>query len=60
MGESLVSVIIPFYSGLHWLKAALVSAENQTYNNIEILDGWTHSELSRGTLNVRLRRTKET
>ncbi len=33
----MVSVVIPFYSGLDWLKEAINSVLNQTYQNIEIL-----------------------
>lgn len=32
-----VSVIIPFYNGIHWLCEAVESALNQTYSNIEII-----------------------
>lgn len=37
MEQHLVSVVIPFYSGLNWLKEALTSVVNQTYENIEVL-----------------------
>ncbi|WP_060678263.1 glycosyltransferase family 2 protein [Virgibacillus halodenitrificans] len=37
MAEPLVSVVIPFYSGVNWLKEALNSVQNQTYKNIEVL-----------------------
>lgn len=37
MEQPLVSVVIPFYSGLNWLKEALDSVLDQTYKNIEIL-----------------------
>lgn len=32
-----VSVIIPFYNGIHWLYEAAESALNQTYSNVEII-----------------------
>jgi glycosyltransferase involved in cell wall biosynthesis len=32
-----VSVIIPFYSGIDWLKEAVESALNQTYSNVEVI-----------------------
>ncbi|MGP4038811.1 glycosyltransferase family 2 protein [Gracilibacillus sp. D59] len=37
MKEPLVSVVIPFYSGLKWLEEALESVNNQTYQNKEII-----------------------
>lgn len=37
MNQPLVSVVIPFYSGVDWLIEALDSVINQTYKNIEIL-----------------------
>lgn len=37
MEQPLVSVVIPFYSGVHWLKEALTSVQNQTYKNLEVL-----------------------
>jgi glycosyltransferase involved in cell wall biosynthesis len=37
MGHPLVSVVIPFYSGVNWLKEAIDSVLDQTYKNIEIL-----------------------
>lgn len=37
MSQPLVSVVIPFYSGLEWLKEALASVQEQTYKNIEVL-----------------------
>lgn len=33
----LVSVVIPFYSGVEWLELAIESALNQTYKNYEII-----------------------
>lgn len=36
INEPLVSVVIPFYIGLGWLKEALDSVVSQTYKNIEI------------------------
>lgn len=36
MNEPLVSVVIPFYSGVLWLAEAIESVLNQTYNNVEI------------------------
>jgi len=37
MEQPLVSVVIPFYSGINWLKEAINSVLNQTYMNIEVL-----------------------
>ncbi|WP_027308882.1 glycosyltransferase family 2 protein [Caloramator sp. ALD01] len=37
MEKPLVSVIIPFYSGIDWLREALNSVQKQTYKNIEVL-----------------------
>lgn len=37
MGQPLVSVVIPFYSGSSWLREAIDSALNQTYRNLEVL-----------------------
>lgn len=37
MSDPLVSVVIPFYSGISWLEDALKSVMNQRYNNLEIL-----------------------
>lgn len=37
MKEPLVSVVIPFYSGLNWLEEALESVNNQTYKNKEVI-----------------------
>ncbi|QGH36261.1 glycosyltransferase [Gracilibacillus salitolerans] len=37
MEQPLVSVVIPFYSGMHWLIEAINSVVKQTYKNIEIL-----------------------
>lgn len=37
MNSSLVSVIIPFYSGIRWIFEAVDSVLAQTYNNIEII-----------------------
>jgi glycosyltransferase involved in cell wall biosynthesis len=37
MGQPLVSVVIPFYSGVAWLKEAIRSVLSQTYNNFEVL-----------------------
>jgi len=37
MEQPLVSVVIPFYSGINWLKDALTSVQNQKYSNIEVL-----------------------
>lgn len=35
--ERLVSVVMPFFSGKEWLKEAVDSVLNQTYQNIELL-----------------------
>ena len=35
--EPLVSVIIPFYSGVEWLCEAVQSVLDQTYKNFEII-----------------------
>lgn len=35
--EPLVSIVIPFYSGVEWLTEALISVQNQTYKNLEVL-----------------------
>lgn len=35
--QKLVSVVIPFYSGIEWLGEAVESVLNQTYSNIEII-----------------------
>ncbi|STO07250.1 glycosyltransferase family 2 protein [Exiguobacterium aurantiacum] len=35
--EPLVSVVIPFYSNVKWLKEALESVQDQTYKNIEVI-----------------------
>lgn len=37
MEQPLVSVVIPFYSGLNWLEEAIESVLRQTYKNIEII-----------------------
>ncbi|UAL47160.1 glycosyltransferase family 2 protein [Sutcliffiella horikoshii] len=37
MNQPLVSVVIPFYSGQRWLKEAIDSVLNQSYENKEIL-----------------------
>ncbi len=37
MKQPLVSVVIPFYSGLNWLEEAIESVLKQTYKNIEII-----------------------
>jgi len=37
MEEPLVSVVIPFYSGKHWLTEAIESVLRQTYENKEII-----------------------
>lgn len=37
MEQPLVSIVIPFFSGVNWLKEALSSVQNQTYKNIEVL-----------------------
>lgn len=37
MEQPLVSVVIPFYSGVSWLNKALNSVSKQNYKNIEIL-----------------------
>lgn len=37
MIQPLVSVVIPFFSGVSWLKEALTSVQNQTYKNIEVI-----------------------
>lgn len=37
MEQPLVSIVIPFFSGVSWLRMALASVENQTYKNMEIL-----------------------
>ena len=36
MTEPLVSVVIPFYSGIGWLEEAIRSVISQTYTNLEI------------------------
>lgn len=37
MNDPLVSIVIPFYSGIDWLEEALNSVLNQEYKNVEIL-----------------------
>lgn len=37
MEQPLVSVVIPFYSGVNWLIEAIDSVLNQTYKNLEVL-----------------------
>ncbi|WP_286230072.1 glycosyltransferase family 2 protein [Neobacillus mesonae] len=37
MEQPLVSVVIPFFSGVKWLEEALNSVLSQTYKNVEIL-----------------------
>ncbi len=37
MEQPLVSIVIPFFSGVNWLKEALSSVQNQAYKNIEVL-----------------------
>lgn len=37
MEQPLVSIVIPFFSGVNWLKEALSSVQNQAYKNVEVL-----------------------
>ena len=49
-----VSIIIPVYNGSNYLKEAIYSALNQTYNNIEVLVINDGSEDNGKTRNIAL------